>query len=365
MSEQPIPVFKVRIGDGTEALRLISGCFHRGYIGEGELCKEFERRFGTLVGAPQPPLLLNSCTSGLDLACHLIGLGPGDEVVTTPITCTATNSPPALRGATLVWADVDPLTGLIDPVDVARKVTRRTKAIVVVNWGGRTCHHSDLQRHGIPIIEDAAHGPFGPNFGDYVCFSFQAIKHLTMGDGGALLTPPDQYERAKKLRWYGLDRESSADFRCEQDIDEIGYKLQSNDIAAAIGLANLPHTDWAIARSRLNAEWYCRALAGCPGVKVPPFDPSASYWIYSLLVEHRPSFVAHLAARGIATSRVHRRNDAHSAFRRVAAPDNNLPGVQAFDDRHIAIPNGYWVTERDRERIAAAIWEWSETRAGG
>lgn len=369
-SQQPIPVFKVRIGNAESALEEIAEAFEVGYIGEGRLCKAFEREFGKWVGAEQPPLLLNSCTSAIDLACHLIGIGPGDEVIATPITCTATNSPPALRGATLVWADVDPLTGNIDPADVARKVTTRTKAIIAVNWGGRPCNYWEIDkatRGGeIPIIEDAAHGPYEHGgHGDYNCWSFQSIKHLAMGDGGALIVPPEQYERAKRLRWYGLDRDSSADFRCEQDIVEIGYKYQSNDILAAVGLANVAGAAWSVARSRLNAEWYSRALAACPGVTLPPFDPGASYWIYTILVDDRPSFAAHLQARGIATSRVHARNDKHSAFKAVAESRGPLPGVDHFDAHQIAIPNGWWVTERDRERIASAIWEWSAMGAGG
>ena len=370
MTQPFIPVFKVmpnpHIGAAVQAV------YDTGYIGQGEQCAEFERQFGEIIGAPTPPLLLNSCTSAIDLALHLCGMNDGHtyEVITTPITCTATNSPPALRHARLVFADVDPLTGNIDKESVLQRITNHTKAVLAVNWGGRSCdpHHSldglkqlcnDLS---IPIIEDAAHGPYGRHYGDYVCYSFQAIKHLTMGNGGALITPPDQHERAKLLRWYGLDRESSADFRCAQNIQEIGYKYQSNDILAAIGLANLPHFAASVQACRSNAEYYCRWLADLPGIEVPPFDPQCAYWLMTLCVDDRADFIAHLAERGIGSSQVHARNDKHDAFKAVGESRGPLPGVDAFDARQVSIPVGSWVSEAQREYIAATIATWALNR---
>jgi dTDP-4-amino-4,6-dideoxygalactose transaminase len=365
-----IDLFRVRMADG--AAERVGRVLRSGYVGQGAVCEEFEREFGALVGALDPPLLVNSCTSAIDLACHLIGIGPGDEVITTPITCTATNSPPALRGARLVWADVDPLTGNVDPTDVERKRTRDTKAIIAVDWAGRCAVTRALKvaAGGTFVIEDAAHallavserGPIAQWGGDYCCWSFQAIKHLSTGDGGALLPPASQIERARLLRWYGLDRRTRADFRCEQDIREIGYKYQSNDIAAAIGLANLQAAEWSVARSCRNAEWYTRALTGVPGVTLAPFDPSASYWIFSILVDDRPSFMEHLKACGIATSQVHARNDRHRAFRQVGEARGPLPGVEYFDAHQVAIPSGYWVDEVAREQVVSAIWDWAHGR---
>lgn len=364
-----IDLFRVRMS--PDAPFAVADVLLSGYIGQGDKCAEFERRFAEYIGAPEPPLLLNSCTSAIDLALHLIGVGPGDEVITTPITCTATNSPPALRGARLVWADVDPLTGNIDPADVARKVTPRTKAVIAVNWAGRRVDYDALYHAGLYnphtgasalVIEDAAHGPYGNNGGDYVCFSFQAIKHLTSGDGGALLVPDYHQQRAKLLRWYGLDRESSADFRCAQNITEIGYKYQSNDIAAAIGLANLPGLGEAVAACQRNAEYYCRWLTGLPGIDVPPYDPTCSYWLMTLCVDDRADFMGYLGERGIATSMVHRRNDVHDAFKAVST-DDPLPGVAAFDARQVSIPVGAWVSEAQRVYIAQTVTNWALARA--
>lgn len=339
------------------------------YIGEGRRVQEFEERFGLLVGMETPrPLALNSCTSALDLACHLIGLHLGDEVITTPMTCTATNGVLVNRGAKIVWADVDPITGLIDPWDVRSKITHRTRAIMAVDWAGRSCDYKTLTRIAaaytvprIPIIQDAAHNLFvdPDNHGDYVCWSFQAIKHLTTGDGGALLVPAKQLERGRLLRWYGLDRTSSADFRCSQDIREAGFKYHMNDIAASIGLANLPHARGIVARHRANAAWYAQALQDAPGVQLPPEDPTSSWWLFTILCDDRVSLIAHLAERGVASSPVHRRNDVHPAF---WYPNGPLPGVDAFAEREVAIPVGWWLSDQDREHVAASVLEWAHSR---
>jgi dTDP-4-amino-4,6-dideoxygalactose transaminase len=374
-----IPLFKVFMSE--DAPRRVADALMSGYVGQGERCEEFERAFGDLVGAPEPPLLLNSCTSALDLALHLCGVAPGDEVISTPVTCTATNSPIVTRGARIVWADVDPLTGLIDPEDVGRKLSDETKAIIAVDWAGRVCDYDALRQCGVPIIEDAAHALLAQRNGksiasqergrpgwfvgaNYITWSFQAIKHLTTGDGGALLAPPYLTERARLLRWYGLDRRSGADFRCAQDIQEVGYKYQSNDIAASIGLANLPHAEGIVAAHRANAAYYDRELVGLPGVTPPPPDPGCSYWLYSLLVEDRDEFIRFMASRGVQTSRVHARNDRHAAFRRAAVnPNDWLHGVDAFDAQQVSIPVGWWLDDRDRAHIVAAVHSWAERHA--
>lgn len=350
-----IPLFKVWMAD--DAAARVADVLASGYIGQGPQCEALEAALAPVLGTPEPPLLLNSCTSAIDLALHLIGVGPGDEVITTPMTCTATNSPIVTRGARPVWADVDPATGLIDPADAFRKITSRTKAILGVDWGGAPCDYDTLRTPGIPVIQDAAHGPSGGTRGTYVCWSFQAIKHLTTGDGGALWCPPEQLERARLLRWYGLDRRSKSDFRCEQRIVEVGYKYQSNDIAAAIGLANLPGLAARIRAARTNAYAYHLAFAGQPHVRETPWCDASSYWLYTLLVPaDRQGFIAHLADRGIAASPVHARNDIHPAFRFPSGP---LPGVDTFAASNVAIPVGHWLTAADVDCIIQAVLEWT------
>lgn len=357
-----IEVFRVLMS--PNAKHRVGDVLDSGYIGQGEQVERFERAFGEAVGAYAPPLSLNSCTSAIDLALHLCDVGAGDEVVTTPITCTATNSHIAHRGARIVWADVAPQTGNLDPASVARLVTWRTKAVIAVDWGGRACDYAALRAAapGVPIIQDAAHAFLGALGGDYVCWSFQAIKALTTSDGGALLTPPAQLERGRLLRWFGLDRRSSADFRCAQDIRAIGFKYHMTDVNAAIGLANLELAIRGVHTARENAQYYCDWLSGLPGVIVPPYDRACSYWLFTILVEDRADCMAYLAERGIASTQTHRRNDVHTAFRAASDTRIALPGAQYFDDHQVAIPVGWWIAEEQREYIAAVVTAWAMGR---
>lgn len=349
-----IPLFKVYMAPKAPAR--VAEVLASGYIGQGDQAEAFEVALMELLDLPAPPLTMNSCTSAIDLALHLIGVGPGDEVITTPVTCTATNSPIVTRGAIPVWADVDPLTGLIDPEAMIGKFTERTKAIIAVDWGGALCDYATLRAFGLPVIQDAAHSLTAGIGGDYVCWSFQAIKHLTTGDGGALWCPPEQLERARLLRWYGLDRRSKADFRCEQNIQEAGYKYHMNDIAAAIGLANIGGVRGAVQAHRFNAAEYNHRLARLPDITLPAWDESSAWWLYTLLVEDRQGFIAHLADYGIAASPVHARNDTHAAFH---FPNGPLPGVDHFASRNVAIPVGWWLSADDRKRIIEAVQTWA------
>lgn len=359
-----IPMFRPLVIPG--AADAVAEVLASGYIGQGPVVEMFEGAFGEVVRATEPyPLATNSCTSALDLALHLIGVERKDFVISTPQTCTATNGVIVNRKAIILWADVDPLTGLIDPASVERLNNSYgpAKAIVAVDWAGRSADYAALKANGVPVVQDAAHvgpAPLRRPCGDYVAWSFQAIKHLTTGDGGALLVPPDQHRRAKLLRWYGLDRESSASFRCAQNITEVGYKYHMNDISAAIGLANLESARKSVAAHRHHALRFTLAWEGLPGIRVAPFDPHCSYWLYTMLVADRDAFVAHMTDEGIETSQVHARNDRHTAFRNNALGGLELPGLDLFSAHQVSVPVGWWLTSEDEDRIIRVVQEWSE-----
>jgi len=381
MSDDPrIPLFRVTMSDAAPGAA--AAVLRSGFIGQGPVVDQFEAALRAALGASRDVLTVNSCTSAIDLALHLIGAGRGDSVVSTPMTCSATNTHLALRGIRIIWADVDPITGLIDPVDAGCKIDPDTVAIIAVDWAGRLCDYRALKAHGVPVIQDAAHAWLAERQGqsvarcggDYVAWSFQAIKALTCGDGGALLCPDDETtERARLLRWYGLDRRSSADFRCAQDIVEAGYKYHMNDISAAIGLANMDVARAGVEAARQCAARLSDALAGIRGIVLPPWDPGSSWWLYTLIVEpslaegqgreNVSSLKGYLAERGIDSSPVHRRNDAHTAFKRATGIYRyGLRGVNAFADRELAIPCGWWVDDNAIMRIAQAVREWAESR---
>lgn len=340
----------------------------RVYCGEGQITAEFEKAFADVTGLDRPPLGVNSCTAAIDLALHMLGVGEGDEVICTPMTCSATNGAVVTRGANIVWADVDPQTGLMQPESVARVVSRQTKAVLAVDWAGRHCDYAALRKAtqgAVPIIEDAAHCLYlGEQRGDYVAWSFGPIKHLSCGGyGGALLPPKSQYDRARLLRWHGLDRLSSADFRCAQDITEAGYRYHMTDDMASIGLANIELAVRGVYAATRHALRYHALLSGVHGINLPPYDSSCNYWLFGILADDRDGLAIRLAEHGIPTSRAHARNDGHSAFKAAAIrQDGDLPGVEYFDNHQLNIPVGWWVDESEINFIAREILDYASVK---
>jgi len=363
---ETIPLFKVYMND--EVGPLVNSVLYSGWIGQGPKVKEFEERLGSEFRNDKV-IGLSAGTHGLSLALRLAGVGPGDEVITTPLTCTATNMPILMHGAKIVWADIKPNDLNIDPRSIEACITDRTKAIIVVHWGGYPCDMKEIydiaSAHDIKVIEDSAHAFSSSykasvvgdcHYSDYSMMSFQAIKHLTTVDGGALfLKSKEDYERAKLLRWYGIDRENPRkDMRCEEDIAEFGYKYHMNDVCATIGLANFNGALENVEKSRENAKYYNQELLGVPGVRViqTRTDRLSSYWIYTLLVEDRTSFAYTMGSNGISVSRVHERNDKHTFVKEYS---KELPGLESVIDKMICIPVGFWVTKEDREYIVETI----------
>ena len=345
----PVKMFQVYVPD--EADHEVLSTLHSGYIAQGPVVDEFERRFAKIVGNDYV-VSVNSGTSALHLAYVLAGIKKGDEVISTPMTCTATNLPLVTLGAKIVWADVT-LTGHINPDDVEQKITKKTKAIVCVDWGGTPCDLDKLRqiadKHGLKLIEDAAHAqgarykgrPVG-TFADYTIFSFQAIKHITTGDGGALVClDKADYERAKKLRWFGIDRGQGGDSRINQDIEEAGYKFQMNDMAASIGVAALPHLEDVVNSHRLIADIYIEKLDR-DFYRFPneiSYDARSSYWIFTMLLptpEFRDKFITSMKGYDVEVSRVHRRNDEYTVFKKFN--QGKLPGLDYFGDRMVCLP---------------------------
>lgn len=365
-ASQRIPLFKVFLPES--AMPMLQQTLYSGHIGEGPRNAQFERELAAWLGVPSV-VTVNSGTSSLHLALRLAGVGPGDEVVSTPVTCAATNMPILALGARPVWADIDPWTGNICADDVARKCTGRTRAVLAVHWGGYPCDLSQLadiaHAHGIPLIEDAAHA-LGSEYrgarigqhADFVCFSFQAIKMLTTGDGGALIcrSPADE-QRARRLRWFGLDRNQHADEACrwEQDIWEYGYKFHMNDVAATLGCAQLPYLDGNLARHRANAALYDEALQDLKAIRPLRYqaDRRSAHWLYTVRVARRAAFMAHMRDAGIATSRVHVRNDRYHVF--SASACGGLDGVGVFDTEQVNIPCGWWLEPEDVATIIHAM----------
>lgn len=348
-----IPLFKVGMSD--EVSEATSKVLMSGFIGQGPVVEQFEDTLWRVLKTKTRPVTVNSCTSAIDLALELAGVGPGDEVISSPQTCFASNVGIIHRHATIRWADIDPLTGLIDPTSIAPLINERTKAIVAVNWAGKFCDFSALKRFNVPVIEDAAHTWdvfLNKNIerGDYICYSFQAIKFLTTGDGGILVCPPEKEQDARILRWYGLDRTKNESFRCTQNITRVGFKYHMNDINASIGLCNIPIAEKSVEASRNNSRLFIQRVKN-PSLVLPEWDDTCSYWLFSMHVKNnrKAEFMQYLTNNGVANSPVHYRNDLYSTT--IQYQERELPGVTEFDQTQVCIPNGFWLTGQNQNKI--------------
>lgn len=399
MREETIPLFKVFMS--PTAADDVAKVLNSGYIGEGPKVKEFEDALSRKLTASTRPsgytdiITCNSATSAEHLIYHylkqprkliqyyewgstVIDWGGFDvkrhNVLTTPLTCTATNFPIVLNGMRLKWVDIDPLTMNVDLNDLESKIDINTRIITVVHWGGYPVDLDKLRQivkrakemygHEILIIEDCAHS-FGSTYkgtpvgfhGNIGTYSTQAIKHLTSVDGGFITSPfADLTEKAKLLRWYGIDRNTPrTDFRCEQDIPEIGFKFHMNDVNATIGLSNLNYIDDVVSKHKLNGAYYNSKLSAVGGLDlIQKYTDGAdsAYWLYTMLVENRDDFMRMMNEKKISVSRVHERNDKHSSLSQFKV---ELPLLDSFVDNMICIPVGWWVTAEDREYIVDCI----------
>lgn len=357
-----IPLFKVFMSPGViEPLREV---LFSGYVTQGPKVEEFEQKLSSFLKNPYV-VTVNSGTTALHMALDLAGVGPGDEVITTAMTCTATNWPILAHGATIVWADIDPETGNIDPESIKARLTKKTKAVIAVDWGGYPTDIDTIKKYigHIPVIEDAAHA-FGAKYkgrmvgetADYTCFSFQAIKHLTTVDGGALLVRnKKEYDRAVLLRYFGIDRKKrSKDYRIERDIYHWGYKFHMNDVNATIGLSNLTYTKSILGKHRDNAHYFQKRFRNLPKIRLMREDSGyeSSYWLFTMSVTGSNRFMDYMKEHNVMASKVHRRNDTHPVTRSFRRP---LPGVDSFYSSMVCIPVGWWVTGEDRKYIADLV----------
>jgi perosamine synthetase len=338
------------------------------FLSEGKLVKEFEARLATELGWSHP-VAVNSGTSALHLALVLAGVGPGDEVICPAQTFVATALAVMQEGAVPVFADIQYESGNIDPPSIVAKITGKTKAIMVVHWGGYPCSldeiHAIAGKYNLVVIEDAAHAPGATYHGapvgtlsDYTCFSFQAIKHITTGDGGAVCCR-DGLDARKGLarRWFGIDRfnsQPSALGERSYDITEVGYKYHLNDYAAALGLANLDGFPERLARRRSIAARYREQLGAVPGIRLFEAlpDRESAYWLFGMHVECRLDFTRALLAEGITASVVHQRIDRNSVF---GGLNSDLINQARFDETQIHIPLHDALNEDDVLHIINSI----------
>lgn len=338
-------------------------------VSAGEMAREFEEQLKIQLGLLKKPLSVNSGTSGLHLALAVAGVKPGDEVILPAQTFIATGLVVLMQHAIPVFADIQPWTGNIDPESIRKKITKKTKAIMAVHWGGYPCDmdeiHAIAKEYNLPVIEDAAHALGASyknqaigNLSDFTIFSFQAIKHLTTGDGGAICCLKE--EHAKELarrRWFNIDRDHAKPSilgEREYNSEAVGYKYHMNDLSAALGLANLTDLRKTIERHIQIGNYYQDHLKNIGGTRLLNYsnDRQSVFWMFPLLVERREDFIRALKDRGVPASVVHRRIDRNQIF---GGKTPHLAGQEFFDAYQVALPVHTALTDEDLANIFQAI----------
>jgi dTDP-4-amino-4,6-dideoxygalactose transaminase len=338
------------------------------WIGQGPMVDEFEARFRAHFKLSGAAMAVGSGTDALHIAYLLAGIRPGDEVLAPLFTCTATNLPLLYIGAKPVFVDINPLTLNICVEDLKRKITEKTKAIVCVHYGGLPCDMDEIREvannNGLPIIEDAAHALGAKYNGDYIgelseftMFSFQAIKHLTTGDGGMLvLNDHSLLSLGQRLRWFGIDRTNKQKGIWENDIVELGYKYQMTDIGAAIGLAGLDEFQQTLRHRQSLFNRYVERLANNPDLTiVTDYDKRKEHgaWLFTVLVDRRLDLQVKLRESGIESGQTHYRNDRYSIFK----DEGTYPAMDLVDDRYLVLPLHTKMSTKHVDRICDVLAE--------
>lgn len=319
-SDEQIPVYRPYLGEDVR--QAATDALSAGWLGMGRLSQEFERSLERFLGLDQRRVTsTNSCTEAIHLAARLIGLGTGDEVICPAFTYVAGHQAISRTGADVVFCDIEPRHLGIDPDEVVKLITPRTKAILAVDYLGLPCALDQLtaiaRDNGLRVIEDAAHAfgsssggrPIG-SFGDITCFSFGPVKMITTLEGGAVITPdPRDVETLHELRHLGIDSDTDARYRNHRnwdfDVVRQGYRCHLGSVPAAIGLAQLRRVDEFIANRRAYCRRYDDAFADIADIELFDTDwTDIAPYIYVIRVRdgrQRGDLIAHLKCLGIAT----------------------------------------------------------------
>lgn len=337
------------------------------WIGQGPQVDSFEEKMSERFFQRNSSIAVGSGTDALHLAYLLAGLQPGDEVLTPVFTCTATNIPLLYLGVTPVFIDVNPNTLNIDVSHAREMATEKTKAIVCVHYAGLPCDMDEIHELaaelGVPVIEDAAQAlgatykgkPIG-SLSDFTIFSFQAIKHITTGDGGMLtFKDGDLLGLAQSLRWFGIDRTKKQKGIWENDISEVGYKYQMTDIGAAMGLAALDEWESTFTLRQSLLQRYVRNLTSFRDIRIlsaPRDDREHAAWLFTVAMDRRRDLQRKLADNLIESNQVHYRNDRYSIF---GSRRENLPQMDAIEDDYLCLPLHTQMVVSDVDRICDVI----------
>jgi dTDP-4-amino-4,6-dideoxygalactose transaminase len=368
MNEPFLPFSRPTIDEATIAA--VGDVLRSGWITSGPKVQAFEAQLSELFGG-RIVRTYNSGTCTMEIALRIAGIGPGDEVITTPISWVATANVIIEVGATPVFADIDPVTRNIDLDKVEAAITPRTKAIIPVYLAGMPVDMDRLyaiaRKHNLRVIEDAAQalgsswkGKRIGSFGDFVSFSFQANKNITTSEGGCLVVNnPEEAALAEKYRLQGVVRSGFDGI----EVDVLGGKFNMTDIAAAIGLGQLPHLEAITAKRRSLAKHYFSCFGTDfeekTGAQLPVVDFENTNWhLFQLVLPERLTrahFMAQMMEKNIGIGYHYAPIHLFKLYRERGFKEGMFPVAERVGRQIVTLPMFYAMTERDVERAASAV----------
>lgn len=358
-----IPLYKPFIPSDLLELNTI---LYSGHLAYGEYGKKFEEKLKHILSNEQI-ISINSFNSAVLVALTTLGVRPGDEVIASPMACLASTQPFITMGVKVIWADVDPQTGTLDPKDVKCKITSSTKAIFHNHFCGYPGYIDEINRlgkeHGIPVVDDAIEA-FGSKYkgknvgslaSDLTVFSFQAVRIPTTIDGGAIsFHNKDYYELSLRVRDSGIDRryfrDELGEINSNYDITTAGFGATMSEINSYIGLKQADVIDELIEKQRMNANSWNKILDNTDFIPLGTRNNETlpNYWVYGILSNDKSETIKKFRSLGYYASGVHYPNNYYSIF----GKQELLKGVEEFYTKFVALPCGWW-TKIDVEK-----WTW-------
>ena len=364
-------ISELEVNEVVETLR-------SGWLTTGPRCKTFEKRFAEYVGTGHA-VSVSSCTAGLHLALLALGIGEGDEVITSPMTFAATVNMIVHAGATPVFADIDRETRQITPDSISRCISERTRLIIPVHFAGSVCDLDGIRtlakEHGIDVLEDSAHA-VGSRYkgrkvgagGSLCVFSFHPIKNMTTGEGGMITTDDSALaEKLTHLRFHGLAGDAWKRYAegevTQYDVLLPGFKYNMMDLQAALGLHQLARLDEFIdARKKLSDRYteHFTPLNGIGLSRLPEYPVHHSWHLYTILIENpsitREAFMRELNRLGIGSGLHFKAVHLHPYYKdRFGFRYGQLPDAEYVSDRIVSLPLHPGLTHEDQDRVIAAV----------
>ncbi len=358
-----------------ECLEEIKECLEKGWTGMGFKTVQFEEEWKKYTGH-KCAYYINSNTAGLHLAVKILkmenGWNDGDEIISTPITFVSTNHAVMYENMQVTFADVDDYLCL-DPLDVEKKISDKTRAIIFVGYGGRVGQLDKIidicKKHNLKLILDAAHmagtrvngvTPGTWDGVDVTVYSYQAVKNLATGDSGMICFADEKLDKlARQLAWLGINKDTYArsnkgTYAWKYDVDYVGYKYNGNAIMAAIALVQLKYLDEDNARRREIVERYNKAFDGNPNIKIikSPYHEECSYHIYELVVPDREALLGKLAENDIYGGVHYRDNIEYSMYTYARG---TCPKAHEISENIITLPLHMWLTDEDVDKIIEIV----------